>query len=119
MTPIPSGSPIREVRWAGRAAVVRVTGDIDLSRSVDFQCRLLLLLDERPERIIVDLSDVPYMDSSGIASLVKVLSRARRSGAGLVLAGLSVRVKDLFQITRLDRVFQILPSLREALPPEP
>jgi len=110
MTPGSPRLPIREVRWEGRAVVVRAAGDIDLSRSVDFQRQLLLLLDERPERIVVDLTGVPYMDSSGIASLVKVLSRARKAGTGLFLVGLSARVRSLFQITRLDRVFQILPA---------
>lgn len=115
MSPAPSNPPVQEVRWEGRAVVVRIAGDIDLSRSVDFQHELLLLVGQRPDRIVVDLSAVPYMDSSGVASLVKVLSRARKAGTGLVLVGLSVRVQSLFQITRLDRVFQILPTQKEGL----
>jgi len=115
MTEARPGPPIQEVRWVGRAVVVQVTGDIDLSRSVDFQHELLLLLDQRPERVVVDLAGVPYMDSSGVASLVKVLSRSRKAGIGLVLVGLSPRVQSLFQITRLDRVFQILSTRQEAL----
>jgi len=110
-----SNSPIREVRWAGRVAVAAVRGDIDLSRSIEFQRQLLLLLDEKPQRVVVNLSDVPYMDSSGVASLVKVLSRARKIGATLVLVGLSPRVQSLFQITRLDSVFSIMATEEEAL----
>jgi anti-sigma B factor antagonist len=115
MTQSPSSSPIQEVRWAGRSAVVQVAGDVDLSRSVEFQHQLLVLLDQHPQRIVVNLSGVPYMDSSGVASLVKVLARARKTGTGLILVGLTPRVKSLFQITRLDSVFQVQATEEEAL----
>ncbi len=111
----PQGSPVKAVRWVDRTAIVDVTGDIDLSQSVDFQQRLLALLDEKPQRIIVDLSLVPYMDSSGVASLVKVLSRARKIGASLHLVGLTARVRSLFEITRLDSVFSIRSNVNEAM----
>jgi len=115
MTPSPSASPVREVRWAGRTAVAAIQGDIDLSRSVEFQHQILLLLDQHPQRLVVNLTDVPYMDSSGVASLVKVLSRARKAGTTLTLVGMSPRVKSLFQITRLDNVFQIMATEEEAV----
>ena len=110
-----SASPVREVRWDGRIAVAAIQGDIDLSRSVEFQHQLLLLLDQHPQRLVVNLSAVPYMDSSGVASLVKVLSRARKGGTTLTLVCMSARVRSLFQITRLDSVFQILATEQEAM----
>lgn len=108
-------SPVQDVRWEEAAAIVSVAGDIDLHRSAEFQQALLDLLDRKPERIVVDLTDVPYMDSSGVASLVKLLSRTRRGGVGLCLVGLSDRVRSLFEITRLDDVFDIFPTQKEAL----
>jgi len=108
-------SPVKEIRWVGRAVVARVAGDIDLNRSPQFQHSLLALLDERPRRIIVNLSEVPYMDSSGVASLVKLLSRVRKSGCSLRLVGLSDRTRSLFEITRLDHVFEIYATEEEAL----
>ena len=108
-------SPVREVRWAGRAALVDVEGDIDLSRSARFQQSLLEVIDDSPERIVVNLAGVPYMDSSGVASLVKLLSRARREGISLRLTGLCQRVRSIFEITRLDSVFDIYPTEEEAL----
>ncbi len=111
-------SPIRSIEWIGadrRAVVVEATGDIDLGRSAEFQRALLELPAQRPERIVIDLSGVPYMDSSGVASLVKLLSRVRRSGVGLKLAGLRPRVRGVFEITRLDKVFEIFPGRQEAL----
>jgi anti-sigma B factor antagonist len=108
-------SSITGVRWVGRAAVVDVAGDIDLSHSVEFQQQLLGLLDQKPQRVVVNLTLVPYMDSSGVASLVKVLSRARKVGTQLHLFGLTPRVKSLFEITRLDSVFSIRATEAEAL----
>lgn len=108
-------SPVREVRWSGKSAVVDVEGEIDLSCSGAFQQSLLAVMDDKPERIVVNLTGVPYMDSSGVASLVKVLARTRRSGTQLRLTGLCDRVRSIFEITRLDSVFEIRATEEEAL----
>ena len=115
MSEASESSPFQQVRWVDKKAVVEVAGDIDLNSSLRFQQDLLNLLDRRPERIVVDLSRVPYMDSSGVASLVKLLSRTRKGNCSLLLAGLSDRVLSIFEITRLDSVFDIRPSVEEAL----
>ena len=108
-------SPVQGVRWVEQTAVVDVAGDIDLNRSMDFQNALLDVLDNKPRRIVVNLSGVSYMDSSGVASLVKLLSRARKCGSQLCLCGLTQRVQSLFEITRLDVVFTICASEKDAL----
>jgi anti-sigma B factor antagonist len=113
-----AGSPVRSVRWEGpdgRVMVVEAQGDIDLHRSAQFQHDLLEPLERSPQAVIVDLSGVPYMDSSGVASLVKLLARVRRDKIALKLAGLTPRVRSVFEITRLDSVFEIYPSVQEAL----
>jgi len=106
---------VKAVRWVNGSAIVDVNGDVDLSRSGEFQQSLLGVMDQKPERIIVNLTEVPYMDSSGVASLVKLLSRARRQQVGLRLAGLTDRVRSIFQITRLDGIFDIHATVEEAL----
>jgi len=110
--------PIRNVRWVGpdnKAVVVEAAGDIDLHRSTTFQQGLLDVARGGPERIVLDLAGVGYMDSSGVASLVKLLARVRRDGVELKLAGLTPRVRSVFEITRLDTVFDIHGSTEEAL----
>lgn len=109
------GSPVKGVRWQEDAAIVDVIGDIDLNRSMELQKALLDVLDQGPRRIVVNLSEVPYMDSSGVASLVKLLSRTRKGGSQLYLVGLTQRVRSLFEITRLDAVFNIQASEKQAL----
>ena len=110
-----TSSPVRNVRWNQRAAIVGVVGDIDINRSNEFQASLLAVLDGKPERIVVHLGAVPYMDSSGVASLVKLLSRARKADIKVFLVQLGDRVRSIFEITRLDNVFTICKTEQEAL----
>lgn len=110
-----SSSPVRDVRTERGSTVVEVVGDVDLHRSAEFQQALMKIVDQNPTRLVVDLSGVPYMDSSGVASLVKLLSRTRQRDIDLKLAGLTDRVRSMFEITRLDSVFQICGTVNEAL----
>jgi len=108
-------SPVQSIRWDGQSAVVGVAGDIDLNSSTVFQQKLLDLLAQGPKKIVLDLHAVPYMDSSGVASLVKLLSRSRKVGAAVFLTGLTDRTRSLLEITRLDTVFDIRATVQEAL----
>ena len=108
-------SPVQDIRWDGQSVVVRVVGDIDLNSSTEFQEALLGLLAQGPQNIILNLREVPYMDSSGVASLVKLLSRARKAGATVSLVELTDRTRSLLEITRLDSVFDIYATEEEAL----
>lgn len=110
--------PVQSVRWAGpddRTVIVEAAGEIDLRCSAAFQQALLEPLEKNPQRMIVDLAQVTYMDSSGVASLVKLLSRVRRGKIELKLASLTPRVRSVFEITRLDTVFEICATVQEAL----
>ena len=109
---------IRNIRWVDpekTIVVVEASGEIDLHRSAAFQEALLEPLKHKPQRMIVDMTDVSYMDSSGVASLVKLLSRVRRDKVDLKLAGLTPRVRNVFEITRLDTVFDLRSDVQEAL----
>ncbi len=110
-----TSNPVRNIRWEGKIAVVEVEGDIDLHQSTRFQKQLLSVLDDKPERIVVDLTNVPYMDSSGVASLVKLLSRTRERSIALKLAAPSRKVTSILEITSLDTVFDMEPSVEDAL----
>jgi len=111
-------NPIRDVRWLGpdgKTAVVEASNEIDMHRSNEFQQELLRVLAEGPSRIVVDLSAVSYMDSSGVASLVKLLSRCSRQKVKLTLAGMTPRVRSIFEITKLETVFEIVSDVKEAV----
>ena len=101
----------------GETAVVSLEGDVDLQSSPDVRGVLLEAV-ERSARVVVDLSAVGYIDSSGIAALVEALqrSRQRKDRAALALAAVSDPVLRVLKLARLDRVFTIHPTLAEALP---
>ena len=115
MTESSPNSPVSQIRWVDKVAIADVVGDIDLERSRVFQQQLLAVLDENPERVLVNLAKVPYMDSSGVASLVKLLSRARKSNLAINLVAMNERVRSIFEITRLDSIFTIYDTEEEAL----
>ena len=95
--------------------VIRPSGDIDLNRSPSLREQLRRAADKSTRRMVVDLGDVPYMDSSGVATLVEAMQLARRGGYTLVLCGLQDRVRSIFEIARLDTVFQVVSDVNAAM----
>jgi len=98
-------------RTIGEGVVLRPEGDIDLSRSPQLQARLAEALSRKPARIVVDLSRVPYMDSSGVATLVQGLQHCQRAGCELVIGKLHPKVRSIFEIAKLTDVFRIVDDL--------
>ena len=83
-------------------------GEIDLSSSPELRESLLSALRDKPARLIVNLCKTPYMDSSGVATLVEAMQKAMRSQTKLVLCGMEEKVRSIFEIARLDAVFTIV-----------
>ena len=94
--------------------LVRPIGEIDLSCAAMLRKGLGKVQETKPIRLIIDLSAVPYMDSSGVATLVEAMQIARRNGSKLVLSGLQVKVRSIFEIARLDMIFTIVDSIEDA-----
>ncbi len=67
------------------------------------------------KKIVLNLSDVSYIDSGGLGTLVGVYSSARAAGADIKLSGLGQRVRDVLQITKLVTVFEVYDSEQKAL----
>jgi anti-sigma B factor antagonist len=66
-------------------------------------------------RLVLNLSDVTYIDSGGLGTLVGVYSSARAGGGDIKLTGLGQRLRDVLQITKLATVFQVFDTEQEAL----
>ncbi len=95
--------------------VLTPVGDVDLSRAASLRAHLVAAIDEGPERVVVDMSGVEYMDSSGVATLIEAMQNAQDRGVGFVLSSLKEQVMATLQITRLDIVFTIVDSTDEGL----
>lgn len=96
------------------ATIVSLSGEVDLRTSPKLRSTFLELLDEKPARIVVNLADVKYVDSSGVGTIVELNRRALKADSKVVLVGLQQRVRSLFEITQLDKFFTITDSIDEA-----
>jgi anti-sigma B factor antagonist len=84
-----------------------VTGDIDVHTGPALREQMLSAIDSGRRRMIVDLSRVEFMDSTGLGVLVAGLNRARQAGGGLWLVCAQDRLLKLFRITGLDEVLSV------------
>ena len=92
----------------GDILTARLHGEIDLHGSPALRDALLEALQKyNPKKLILNLANVPYMDSSAIAVLVEGLQRLRRVGGKLCVTNLQPRVKGLMEIARLDKIFAV------------
>jgi anti-sigma B factor antagonist len=82
-------------------------GRITIDNSGDMRAALRNALRPKPPQLPVDLSDVSYIDTSGVATLVEAARIARKQGTRLVLNGLHDQPRSLLEITHLDQLFDI------------
>ena len=86
---------------------VVVHGRITVDNSGEMRGALRDALSAKPARVSVDLSDVSYVDTSGLATLVEAVRIARQQGTRLILEGIHDQPRYLFEITHLDRLFDM------------
>lgn len=99
------------VKRDGARSTVFVTGDIDLYTSPQLRETVLDLFQRRSqEHVVLNLSEVHYIDSSGIASLVEGLQEAKKLNARFVLTGLNEAPRHVLELTRLLSVFEVAES---------
>ena len=111
-----SSQVLPAVRRSGDAIIASLNGEIDLHNSPILRAALLKLLDEnKPGKLVLNLAQVPYMDSSAIAVLVEALQKLRKIGGKIYLTNLQPRVKGLLEIARLDSIFVVTASEEDAL----
>ncbi|MCH8823364.1 MAG: anti-sigma factor antagonist [Planctomycetes bacterium] len=95
--------------------VIRPVGVIDIRNAAMLKSQLEVVQSRNPNRLVVDLTDVPEIDSSALAVLVEAIGVSRQSNALLILCGLQERVRSLFDITRLsNKIFTIVDTVQQA-----
>src|ERR1700759_2216259 len=85
-------------------------GEIDLHESSRIKEALQPFIDQKLKRVLVDMSGVSYIDSSGLALFIEAMQRIQAYGGIFGLYGLRPSVKAIFEIARLDQVFRIFPD---------
>jgi anti-sigma B factor antagonist len=103
------------IRRLAKISVIDISGDIDLASSPQLRGVLLKeLKDAKPSRMALNLSTVRYIDSSGIASLIEGLKAARDAKVRYVLFGLNQTVREVMQLSKLIKVFEIVDNEEQA-----
>ena len=90
------------------ATICRIEGAINLHTAPDIKKAFAGLINQKPPRLIVNFSKVNHIDSSGLGILVEILKRVKAYGGSLKLTNLSPMIKSMFEIMKLDKIFNIL-----------
>jgi len=104
------------IRQSSSITIIDVVGDITLHNTPEVRKVLLnLLREKRASRVVMNLSSVKYIDSAGVASLVEGLKMSREMKSGFALFGLSRTAREVLELTRLIKVFEVYNTEEEAL----
>jgi anti-sigma B factor antagonist len=87
--------------------IVSMQGRITIDSADQMRRRLASALRTHPTLVAVDLSDVSYMDTAGLATLIEAMRTARQQGTRLVLSGIQQQPGYLLKVTELDHLFEI------------
>ncbi|WP_433128952.1 STAS domain-containing protein [Micromonospora sp. CA-240977] len=94
--------------------VVEVAGDLDMSTTPELRDQLRQLVENGVQTVVVDLTGVGFMDSSGLGALVVAYKDLRERGGSLALAGVDRSVRTVFSITSVDRVIDLFDTVDDA-----
>ena len=103
-----------EVRKVENFSVIMLTGEVDLHCSPQARKVILECVDKN-EYVLVDLSSVDYIDSSGVASLVEGYQKARKKDLSFGLVGVSDAAMSVLKLARLDQVFPIFETIEDSI----
>ncbi|MDZ7262627.1 MAG: STAS domain-containing protein [candidate division KSB1 bacterium] len=102
-------------RTQDKVAIIEIKGEVDLYSSPEVRKAILSFTKIKAPALIVDLSRVSYMDSSGVATLVEGLQLTGEYGGQFKLVSPGPTVREVFELSRLDRIFDIYSNLSQAL----
>ena len=95
--------------------VVTVMGEIDVCTAPEFKSAVNKAIFSGAQNLIVDLTDVSYMDSSGFGTLLGATKRIKPRGGSVNLVGCSEAIERMLKITRLDTIFGMFPRVDDAV----
>ena len=90
--------------------VVRPSGILDGTKAGQFRQEISNLVESNVDIVLIDFQDVTFMDSSGLGALVLALKTVRAAGGKLFVCSVNEQIKMLFELTSMDRVFEIFPT---------
>jgi len=111
VTPSPQPFHIEAIDNASGAKIFKLSGPLTIQTLYDFQ---QMVRDETAKPIIIDISQVPYMDSAGLGCIVSAFTSCQRNQRAFGITGLTDRIKTLFTVTHVDGLLPCFDSLEAA-----
>ena len=112
---MPAAFAVDEHPAGGDRHVLAVRGEVDLYTACELKEVFAAAIDAGRVRIIVDLAQTTFLDTSALSVLLSAFKRLRSRGGELVLVGLNEKIAKVFDITGLDKTFTILPTREAAI----
>jgi anti-sigma B factor antagonist len=112
---MPSEFAITEQGPEGGHHVIAARGEIDLFTAPELKQVLTDVIEGGEHRVVIDLTDVSFLDSTALGVLIGAVKRLRSRGGALAIVNTDTSIAKTFEITGLDQIFTILPSRAEAL----
>jgi anti-sigma B factor antagonist len=110
-------NPVLAIEKVGEASVVRLGGELDLYNAQDVRDALLEACSDSPQRVVVDLAEVEFIDSTALGVLIEARSRMS-DGRTFLLAAPGLETRRALKISGLDRHFSVHDTVPEALDAE-
>jgi len=111
-------SPVKNlsvsIERRNQSVFVRLAGDLDMVEAQTLEAELRRIEEERPHLLVIDLSELSFLDSFGIRTLIDAERRARAAGRELALVRARDSIQEIFRVTLLDRRFDWLEPSGEA-----
>ncbi|MCP5463925.1 MAG: STAS domain-containing protein [Deltaproteobacteria bacterium] len=106
---------IKDIKIDQEVAVVSLEGSLDVSQQKDFKTQIMNVAEKQEKDIVLDFSSVNFIDSSCLGALVAVTKTLQSAEGDIKLSHLSDDVRSIFQITRLDKIFEIYDDNKQAV----
>lgn len=96
-------------------SIIELSGELDFHSSPELREKLNSLTDKKTSKILINLKKVEYMDSSGIATFVETFQKTKKYNGKLMLSELTPTVRGVFEIAKLESIFDITSSEEEGI----
>jgi anti-sigma B factor antagonist len=97
------------------ATVIRPIGHLDMLAAADFKALVASVVQSEPAVVVVDLSEVEFVDSSGLGAIISGLRTSREAGSDFRIAGPRAQVRTVLELTSIDRILPPYVNLKAAL----
>lgn len=95
--------------------VCNLEGEVNINNSPELRKFFDVIIKRNDKKVLINFSGVSYIDSSGLATLIEMLQRLKKTGGSLRFSNMDQRVKSIFEITKLHKVFEIFDTHETAL----